>query len=188
MKARAKERYNHIGIKLQVHIDTAWVPIKAMDWNEEGFNFHLSQTIAKGSEVFFKNEQVQFSGTIVWVLEHEDAETIREMVLNNLIFKQVMKRTNNVNTLRRIFTMVRTLGILEEKQQLLDLFDAQIAENDLTALVDEYKITSEFYRYGVKTETPEWSKVVQQTLKTEPKVKVKDELVQELLEIIKESR
>ena len=141
--------------------------IEARDWNGDGFNFYLSQKI-KDSHVLFKKELEQFYGDIVWSLKHENNEPIIEIVLNRLIFNEVMKLNDNEKTLRRILGMTRTNGILEEKRQLLDLFDIKISDREIDSMVKKYKGDCQLYRYGVKVDSKEWSKIVQHTIKTEP--------------------
>ena len=78
-----------------------------------------------------------------------------------------MKLTDNENTTRRILSMARTLGILEEKRELLDLFGIEISDREIEALVSKYKNDCQMYRYGVKVKSQEWAEIVQHTLETE---------------------
>lgn len=167
IKARRKKRYSYVTINLWLKINNEWEMIEAHDWNEDGFNFHLSEKI-KDSQVLFKKDSKQFYGNTVWELKHEEDDAIKDIVLNKLIFTKVMKLTDNENTTRRILGMARTLGILEEKRGLLDLFGIEIPDEEIESMVKKYKSDFQLYRYGVKVEAQEWAEIVMHTLETEP--------------------
>ena len=186
LRVRRKKRYCNVSINLWVKIDNEWEAIKACEWNEVGFNFDLSIKMPD-SNVLFKKDQKQFRGTIAWVLEHEDDNTILEIILNNLMFERVMKLTDNKNTLRRIFVMIRTLGVLKEKRNLLDIFGLEFSDKELEELKNDYKDEYEMYRYGVRVESQEWVEIVKHVIETGPPVETKDEIVRELYELIKDN-
>ena len=186
LRVRRNKRYSNVSINLWIEIDNEWEAIKACDWNEGGFNFDLSVKIPD-SDVLFKKDQKQFHGTIAWVLEHEDDNTILEIILNNLMFERVMKLTDNKNTLRRIFVMIRTLGVLEEKRNLLDIFGLEFSDRELERLKNDYKNEYQMYRYGVRVESQEWVEIVKHVIETGPAVETKDEIVQELYALIKDN-
>jgi hypothetical protein len=183
LKVRRNKRYRNAFINLWLKTNNHWEAIKACDWNEEGFNFDLSIKI-RHSNVLFKKDQKQFNGTIVWVLKHEDDDTIMEIILNNLLFARVMKLTDNKNTMHRIFVMIRTLGVREAKRELLDIFGIELSDKELERLKDNYKSEHRLYRYGVKVESQEWSKMVRHIIETEPAVETGDEIIRELREFI----
>ena len=187
LRARRKKRHSRPPIPVWLQVQNEWRPIQALDWNEDGFNFYLSYTLEKGAVLIFKNDDVQCSGTVVWVLQHDNDSVITEMLLNNLIFNRIIKKTDNKDTIRRIFAMVRSLGVVEGKQKLLELFGIHISDDELTAMVADYKAASEMYRYGVKIESPPWAAFVRQTLLAELGEETVDELLRKLSDILKQT-
>jgi hypothetical protein len=186
LRVRRKKRYCDLSINLWLKIDNEWEAIKACDWNEGGFNFDLSIKITD-SNVLFKKDDKELRGTIAWVLEHEDEDTIFEIILNNLMFERVMKLTDNKNTLRRIFVMIRTLGVLEEKRNLLDIFGLKFSDKELERLKNDYKNKYQIYRYGVSVESQEWVEIVRHIIETGPAVETQDEIARELVALIKDN-
>ncbi|MBI5740895.1 MAG: hypothetical protein HZA16_09250 [Nitrospirae bacterium] len=54
MDIRRKKRYSHIYIGLKVRVNGTLEPIKALDWNEDGFNFYIDRGIDEAGLMFKK--------------------------------------------------------------------------------------------------------------------------------------
>lgn len=163
---RRKKRYTHVLINLMVNTDGQWKRIRAADWNEGGFNFFLDQEI-KGKNALFKKGPQQFSGELVWGQKSIDDALLMEMVLNTLIFNRLKLLTHDKAMAGRIIKLTRAQGRIDEKKKLLKVVDSSVTtEAELEALLQKMKSEHQLYRYGVRTESSEWNKIVQNTLET----------------------
>jgi len=67
-----------------------WKRIKALDWNEDGFNFFADDETTD-PQIMFKKGAYQFSGEIVWRRRNDDNAIILEMLLNTFLSEQLKK-------------------------------------------------------------------------------------------------
>jgi len=183
LKARRKQRHCHVYVTLRVLVNGRWHRTRALDWNEDGFNFYLQDSISEGC-LRFKKDLREFSGIIVWRVKNDDDGVILEKIINNLIFGRLKQISSDTSTLQRIFKMIRTVGMLEGKKKLLALAGLSITEKELQALTDRYKSANPLYRYGVKVDAPEWTDIVKFTLQAASPAQAMDELVKELSELV----
>ena len=114
----------------------------------------------------FKKDLSEFPGTIVWFVRHDEDNAVLEIMLNNLLFRQLKKLSKKKDTLRRIFRMIRTKGLAEEKQKMLEHLGVKMSPAETDLLMDKYKKEYAMYRYGVKVKSQDWDKVVKFTLKS----------------------
>ena len=64
--------------------------------------------------------------------------------------------------------MVRSVGLLEKKKDLLSIFGIKLTINDIEKEMDFYIKESPLYRYGIELDSGEWKEICEQTLKTVP--------------------
>ncbi len=167
IKARTKKRYNHVYICLRCKIGEEWKRIKAFDWNENGFNFYIDEPL-QDTDVLFKKDLNQFSGNIAWEVCNDGDEAILETLVNNMLFQHLDSFSDNKETMRRIFTLIRTTGHLEEKKKLLSQLGLSMAKEEVEKMLVQYKQEYGRYRYGIQLSCREWSEIVQKTLEATP--------------------
>lgn len=175
---RSKRRYDHVSILLRIMAGddgTDWKHIRAHDWNEKGFNFHFDQEI-RGLELRFSKGAPEFSGNLVWTLKNDDERAIMEVILNNSLVRELKQFQGNRDLIRRALSMVRTKGLLDEKNKLLKHLGCEISSDDEPLLIQGYKMKYPYYRYGVRIESDAWSEIVRQTLDLTSVVDTLDEL------------
>ncbi|MBI5098979.1 MAG: hypothetical protein HZB30_07035 [Nitrospirae bacterium] len=182
MNIRRKKRYSHINIGLKVEINDAWKPIKALDWNEDGFNFYIDRDIDIDNVMFRKGVE-RFSGTIVWRRIINNDHVILEIILNRFLFEELGKIDLGSDNYRRIIKLIRTQGKQEEKEKLLIVLKGLSIVNDALSTLEKYKIEQSLYRYGVKVVSEEWVRIVRYVLKTSSVVQVLDNIEKELSRI-----
>jgi len=179
LSVRKEERFSHVYISLVLKRGEGSRTIRALDWNEIGFNFFLEEKIEE-KELVFKKEQKTFTGRAVWGLKNDDDSTILEMIINNKLLKHLEQSEAKNKNLLRVFKMIRSVGLLDKKKDLLSLFGIKLTINDIDKEMDLYKKENSLYRYGIELESEDWAEVCEQTLKTAPPEKTAapiDELI-----------
>jgi len=186
LPVRQKNRYSHASINLMVMVDEKWKRIKAVDWNEEGFNFSLDQDL-KGENAFFRQGHLQFSGEVKWRLKGVDDALLTEVIVNTLIVNRLKQLTEDRVMAQRIIRLIRSPGRIEEKKRLLSTMSSlETINSEVKALMEEDKFSHLVYRFGVRTEALEWKKIVQNTLETTEVVLILDKLGKKLSTFIEE--
>lgn len=165
--ARNRERFSHVYISLYLKQAEDLKPVRALDWNEAGFNFFLDEKLDQ-KEVVFKKEIKSFSGKVVWNIKNDDDNTLLEMVINDKILNHLELYEENRENLLRIFKMVRSVGHLEQKKDLLSMLGIKLTINDLDQEINRYKEQNPLYRYGVEVNSEDWKDICEQTLKNAP--------------------
>jgi len=153
--------------------------IKALDWNDSGFNFFLDEKI-EVKELVFKKNLKEFTGLIVWGIKNDDDSTILEMIINNKLLKHLEQQEEKNESLLRVFKMVRSVGLLEKKKDLLSLFGIKLTISDIEREMDFYIKKNPLYRYGIELGSEDWKETCEQTLETVPLEKITspiDELI-----------
>jgi len=179
MDSRRKKRYSHIYIGLRVRINETWEPVKALDWNEDGFNFYIDRGIDNDS-VMFKKGVVQFPGTIVWKRLIRDDYGVIEMILNRFLIEELAKIDPDSDTYRRIMRLIRMQEKPEEKEKLLIALKGVSVIEDAVSLAEEHKMENSLFRYGIKVVSEEWAGIVRYALETSSVVQVLDNIGKEL--------
>ncbi len=177
--ARKAERFSHVYISLLLNLNNETKMIKALDWNNSGFNFFLDEKI-EVKELVFKKNLKEFTGWVVWGIKNDDDSTILEMVINDKLLKHLEQQEEKKQNLISVFKMVRSVGVLEKKKDLLSTFGIKLTINDIEKEMDYYLKKNPLYRYGIETDTEEWKEICEQTLKAAPPEKTKspiDELI-----------
>lgn len=177
--ARKVERFSHVYISLLLNLNNETKMIKALDWNNSGFNFFLDEKI-EAKELVFKKELKEVTGRVVWGIKNDDDSTILEMVINDKLLKHLEQQEEKKENLISVFKMVRSVGVLEKKKDLLSTFGIKLTINDIEKEMDYYIKKNPLYRYGIEPDAEGWEEICEQTLKTAPPEKTTnpiDELI-----------
>ncbi len=177
--ARKAERFSHAYISLLLTLNNETKIIKALDWNDSGFNFFLDEKI-EAKELVFKKNLKEFSGQVVWGIKNDDDSTVLEMIINNKLLKYLEQNEEKKENLIRVFKTVRSVGLLEKKKDLLSVFGIKLTINDIEKEMNYYIKENPLYRYGVSVNSEEWKESCEQTLKASPPEKTTnpiDELI-----------
>jgi hypothetical protein len=165
--ARKVERFSHVYISLLLNLNNETKMIKALDWNNSGFNFFLDEKI-EAKELVFKKDLKEFTGRVVWGIKNDDDSTILEMIINDKLLKHLEQKEEKKEDLIRVFKMVRSVGVLEKKKDLLSTFGIKLTINDIGKEMNFYIKKNSLYRYGIESNSGEWNEICEQTLKTSP--------------------
>jgi hypothetical protein len=165
--ARKVERFSHVYISLLLNLNNETKMIKALDWNDSGFNFFLDEKI-KAKELVFKKNLKEFTGQVVWGIKNDDDSTILEMVINDKLLKHLEQHEEKNENLLRVFRMVRSVGLLDKKKDLLSIFGIKLTINDIEKEMDFYIKKNPLYRYGIELDSEAWKESCEQTLKNLP--------------------
>jgi len=181
VSVRRKKRYNHIPISLRINTGDEWKWIKALDWNESGFNFYLDHEIPD-QPVDFKKTLIPFQGNIVWNRMNSDDNIIMEMILNTLLFDQMKKQGHLVkDSARRTISLIRAEGMIDEKIRLLTALGMNdFSYRDAEALIDDHKKSFPMYRYGIRFDSAEWKDIVKHGLEISSSALIMDNIREEL--------
>ncbi len=180
--ARKIERFSHVYISLLLKLNNETKMIKALDWNNSGFNFFLDEKTEE-KELVFKKELKEFTGRVVWGIKNDDDSTILEMIINDKLLKHLEQKKEKKEDLIRVLKMVRSVGVLEKKKDLLSTFGIKLTINDIEKEMDYYIKKNPLYRYGIESDSEEWKEICEQTLKTSPPEKTTnpiDELINKI--------
>ena len=162
--ARKVERFSHVYISLLLNLNNETKMIKALDWNNSGFNFFLDEKI-EAKELVFKKDLKEVTGRVVWGIKNDDDSTILEMVINDKLLKHLEQQEEKKEDLIGFFKMIRSIGVLEKKKDLLSAFGIKLTINDIEKEMDYYIKKNPLYRYGIEADTEEWKEICEQTLK-----------------------
>jgi hypothetical protein len=165
--ARKVERFSHVYISLLLNLNNETKMIKALDWNNSGFNFFLDEKI-EAKELVFKKDLKEFTGRVVWGIKNDDDSTILEMIINDKLLKHLEQKEEKKEDLIRVFKMVRSVGVLEKKKDLLSTFGIKLTINDIGKEMNFYIKKNSLYRYGIESNSGEWNEICELTLKTSP--------------------
>jgi hypothetical protein len=177
--ARKAERFSHVYISLLLNLNNETKMIKVLDWNNSGFNFFLDEKI-EAKELVFKKDLKEFTGRVVWGIKNDDDSTILEMIINDKLLKHLEQKKEKKEDLLRVLKMVRSVGVLEKKKDLLSTFGIKLTINDIGKEMDYYIKKNPLYRYGIESDSEEWKEICEQTIKTSPPEKTTnpiDELI-----------
>jgi len=180
--ARSRERFSHVYISLYLKQEDDLKPVQALDWNEAGFNFFLDEKIAQ-KEIVFKKELKTFTGKVVWNIKNDDDNTLLEMIINNKILSRLEQYEGDRENLLRIFKMVRSVGLLEKKQDVLSVLGVKLTINELDQEMNLYQERNPLYRYGVEVVSEDWKDICAETLRNAPPedtYRPLDELIHEI--------
>lgn len=164
-QARKKQRYNYFYISMAFKRESGWELVKAFDWNETGFNFYHTEKLSD-VHLQFKKEMNRFAGTVVWKIKNESDQQLLEMLLNEKLFDELKKLAGDRETMQRIFKMIRTSGMIDDKITLLTHLGTRLTDTDIVELLKKDRVREDIrrYRYGVHVESNPWSNIVKTTI------------------------
>jgi hypothetical protein len=165
--ARKVERFSHVYISLLLNFSNETKMVKALDWNNSGFNFFLEEKI-EAKELVFKKDLKEFTGRVVWGIKNDDDSTILEMIINDKLLKHLEQQEEKKENLISVFKTVRSVGVLEKKKDLLSTFGIKLTINDIAKEMNCYIKKNSLYRYGIESDAEEWKEICNQTLETLP--------------------
>lgn len=161
---RRKKRYNHVSISLKIKSENGWEEIKALDWNEDGFNFYINRELADRIQVFRKSVKT-FEAEIRWGYKNDDQNVILELILNKLLFDQLRTRPDDRESAELVVQISRMQSKILEKMRLLESLGYEIDDDHLLGMIAKYRAEHPLFRYGVRVESDEWKHIVSETLK-----------------------
>ena len=182
LNIRRKKRYSHIYIRLNIKIENNLKWIKALDWNEIGFNFSLDCRI-EDKEIEFRKGPSKFRGSIVWHRDYNNDYAVMETILNTMLFEELKKMKNTKETLRRFIVMLRSQDRIMEKKKLLSAFNREISDEDMNMQIEKHKKEHPLYRYGVKVESDIWTGIVNYAIDASSVIHAVDNIGKKLSEI-----
>ena len=159
---RQSKRNNHIFLRMKVNLDEDWEPIKALDWNEMGFNFYLDREMDHPqADILFRRATTVFSGSIIWNCRNDDEAMIMETIVNSMLFNQIKKHNEILkDSVQRIISLLRSQGLIDEKIKMLSHLGIHGLTHDTVRLmVDDHKKEHPEYRYGIKAGCEEWREI-----------------------------
>lgn len=180
---RRKKRYSHIYITLYVKIGFQWKQIKALDWDESGFNFFLEDEIPY-ENVLFKKGQTKFAGKIQWRRRSDDSQFNLEMMLNTFLYEKINRLDTDSDTVNRIVKLIRAEGMIDEKRKILAALNPRIGNREINERIGEQAEELQVYRYGVNVSSKEWADITNYALEASSVVDAMDRVGKGLSELV----
>lgn len=183
---RRKKRYNHVSISLKIKSENGWEEIKALDWNEDGFNFYINREISERIQVFRKSVKT-FEAEIRWGYKNDDQNVILELILNRLLFDRLRERPDDRESAELVVQLSRMQSKILEKMRLLEHMGYEIDDDHLLGMIAKYRAENPLFRYGVRVDSSEWKHIVSETLKISSVIMDLDKVGRSLSEFNKSS-
>jgi len=165
-KTRTQLRYDHAYISLKVQINDTWHWVKALHWNEIGFNFFFEEALASGTSLSFKKGNTLFTGKVVWQRQEITSKDLIDMALNMILLEQLLTEYHQKDPVlvHEIIDLVRDSSRTETKiDYCKEHFGLSIAQEDLkTKIVGNQ--WSELGQVGIEVDSGDWSSVVREAL------------------------
>ncbi|MCE5312203.1 MAG: hypothetical protein LLF86_03525 [Nitrospiraceae bacterium] len=161
---RRKKRYNHVSISVKIKTESGWEEVKALDWNEDGFNFFINRELADKTQTFRKSVK-PFDAEVRWGYKNDDQNVILELILNGLLFEQIKNRQADREMSRLVLEISRQQSRILEKMRLLETLGYEVDDDKLLEMIAKYRAENPLFRYGVRVESAEWKHIVTETLK-----------------------
>jgi len=165
-KTRNLIRYDHAYISMKAYYQGEWHWVKALHWNERGFNFFCPEVLNPGTELKFKKGLAHFDGVAVWQRQEVSGSDLIDMAVNVILLEQITKpeMQRDVVRINDVVTMIRN----KTKAQL----KLNYAEDNLSLVISEEDIHdkialnqwAELGQVGVEVTHPEWIGVVKEAL------------------------
>jgi hypothetical protein len=164
--ARHADRYSHITIGLRYREAEAapWQSIRALGWNDVGFNFYSNVEIEQ-PELTFNRSAVSFAGVIVWTAGNVADDAILDAIVNELIYKQAGNVVHNSQLHGRLVRLIRTPHKEFEKRAVLTSLGVNVSDEKLAEIIAGRKQGRPMFQYGVKLESEAWNTIVEGALR-----------------------
>lgn len=156
---RHDERQKHIGMRLRLRVGDAWEQVEALDWNQVGFNFYSGRVLTAPA-LAFKRGLIRFAGHIAWHAANTDADVVRTVLVNELLYQKAREATANPQLHERLVKLIRADGLLAEKRKALSTLGLNMTDARLDALVQQRQSEHPMYRYGVRVDSDAWRGIV----------------------------
>ncbi|MDT8445335.1 MAG: hypothetical protein RRB13_00395 [bacterium] len=176
-RLRNQSRHDHAYISLKVEVDGEWHWIKALHWNEIGFNFFFDTALPIGQELPFKKGLTHFKGRIVWQRQEVDGARLIDMALNLILLEHVIDQEHQKDLvlMYEVMDMVRDGEHPEYKLQFAaEHLNLIISEDDLRGKINQNQ-WSELGQVGVEVDSDGWADVVEEALKQSEGILALDE-------------
>lgn len=160
---RNANRHSHIAIRLQCRVDGRWERLEALGWNAVGFNFHHPLDLP-GTEVEFKRGLTHFPGSIAWRKLNTSDEALSDALVNELIFKQAQRTVDAPELRARLLKLMRASSMVTQKLAVLGSLGVTVTPDALAGMLEQRKRERPMYHYGVRVQSPAWSRVVEEAL------------------------
>ena len=165
-KTRSKTRYDHVYISLKAQYLDDWHWVKALHWNELGFNFFCPEVLDTGLELKFKKGLSHFEGTVVWQRQEVNAADLIDMAVNVILLEHVTQDENQ----RDIVSITDVIDMMRDKTKAQDKlhyaaenFSLIISEEDIKEKI-AHNQWAELGQVGVEVKAGAWSDVVTEAL------------------------
>ena len=163
MGARIADRYDHISIGLRYKVNEQWQHLRALGWNEAGFNFYTPHELT--TPVLALRRGISgFPGTLVWHSVNTSDEAVMAEIVNELIYKQARKLASNVALSTRLVKLMRAHALIAEKRSLLAAMGIEISDAKMAQMTAQRKLDRPLFRYGVQVASPIWSGLANEAL------------------------
>jgi hypothetical protein len=159
---RFEDRCTHITIGLRQYFDGAWEPLRALGWNDVGFNFYSPHDLVD-PVVQLKRGDTKFEGSIAWRSLNTSDDVIAATIVNEHLYAQT-RVVHNDALQARLVKLIRAPMMVEEKRKLLASMGISISPNQLVEAVAQRKKDQQMYRYGVKVDAQAWRDIVKGAL------------------------
>jgi len=180
---RQTKRHNHIFLRMKVNLDDDWEPIKALDWNETGFNFYLNRELEHPqANILFRRAATVFNGSIIWSCRNDNEEMIMETILNSMLFNQIKKHNDILkDSINRIINLLRSQGLIDEKIKMLSHLGIHgLSQDAVRLMVDNHKLEHPEYRFGIKADCEEWREIARNAFVESGPALMIDKMAQDL--------
>ncbi|MBN2655286.1 MAG: hypothetical protein JXR79_09290 [Nitrospirae bacterium] len=161
---RRKKRYNHVNISIRIKNGDAWEEVKALDWNEDGFNFYINRELNEKTQTFKKSLK-NFEAEVRWGYKNDDQNVILELLLNKILFDQLKICSPDRALTERVLDLSRQQSRILEKMRQLESMGYEIDDDYLLSQIEKYRAENPIFRYGVKVDSDVWKHIVEETLK-----------------------
>lgn len=163
---RKKKRYSHASIRLRMKIGDEWKSIRALDWNDRGFNFFTDVEINDVS-MTFKKDTKQFEGAITWCFMKDDKRALIDTMLNTLIFKRLeeLKDHGSKDDLKKALLTIRSHENTEDKKKFLESMGVDLTKKNMEVMLEGFSEQHSLYQYGVHAESEYWVNTVNSVFK-----------------------
>jgi len=133
--------------------------VEALDWNRVGFNFHCGHTLSDAA-LEFKRGLIRFEGSIAWRSTSTDAEVVRAVLVNELLYQKARELADNPQVHERLVKLIRADGLQAEKRKALSTLGLNMSDAQLDAWVQQRQREHPMHRYGVKVDAEAWRGIV----------------------------
>ena len=138
--------------------------MRALGWNDQGFNFSIAQEIEQDSLNFKRGTSV-FEGEIVWKRPSADSDSVVSMLLNELLFMRIGEMSAGHHLRNRLIKLIRSSGMVAEKTEILTFLGVDLEDHRIDEMMASRRLDRQNVQYGVKVISKDWETIVEEALK-----------------------